>query len=207
MTLYDRSFKLPVILEIENLSEEDRVVLLESLKEFQPRELSYPSEHALDVCKDMSQKGWPSLARALPLNVSSAECVQIFARCVKRFNENATIRRTPDTSRVDKTVKTVADFARIVDALTAQQDDITLSHIFKTDLATSNVFWSSNSTAINEKLSDNVIKIHRLGENEKDVEKRTKGLVKQISKCIETTRNSDTVTFKDAKNKQTFQYK
>lgn len=206
MQIYDRAYKLPVILETPNLSEEERSVLLKSLQEFEPQEITYPSQYAIEVCKDMSKRGWPSLARPLPLFVSSSEAVQIFARCIKTFNENANIRRVPDTSSVSKKIESVKDFEQLVDDLTAQQDDITLSHIFKTDKVLTNVFWTTGGEKINAKLSDNIIRISRLGETEKDVEKRIKSIQKQINSALESAKESGKVTFKDEKN-STFRYR
>lgn len=104
MKLYDRPFKLPVILDLSKLSPEEVTTLVSALEEDTPVELSYPAEHAIEVSKDLAAKGWPSLARPLPLHVAPTECMQIFAQSLKRFNQHAHLLRNPDTSVDRKSV-------------------------------------------------------------------------------------------------------
>lgn len=202
---YDRQYFVPVILDMSAVKEQDIPNILESLREFSPSELTYPSQYAVENAKYLASKGWPSLARPLPLNISSTEAVQIFARSLKSFNEFAAIRTEPNPSAVNKKVDSTADFERIVDELTLQQDGITLSHIFSTADLKSKVVWTRKQTPINAKLSKTVISVTK-SMGKKSAEDKQSQLVAAILDGIRTAEEEEMVTFKKQPGKP-FQYR
>lgn len=181
---YDRSYTIPAILDLSNLKPEEASEFLESIAEFSPTMVQYPSEHALDIAKELAAAGWPGLARPMPLEISSQEALQIFARSLLRFNTHGYVRKEPDASRINKKVESTADFARIVDDLTTQQDKITLSNIFKTAELKSSVYYSLRSTDVNRCISRSVIVVQR-AKTKNQIEERKNLVTRLIKDAIE----------------------
>lgn len=206
VTVYDRAYKIPVIVDVSSLPDESKEKLFTALSEFEPKTLSYPSEYAIEIAKELAARGWPSLARKLPINVSPTECEQILARSLQRFNAFSHLLKKPNPSVINKHIESPADFERIVDDLVGQQDEVTLSQMFGTADRSTDVFLTNRTTTINSKLSDNVIGVAKLGETEKATETRLRSIIKQIHKSIEAAKESEKVTFNDSAE-HNFRYK
>jgi len=205
MTLYDRPFYIPVILDVSSLKETELEAFLESVAAHRPEELKYPSDHALDVAKQLASKGYPSLARPMPLDISSPEAIQLFARSLKLFNESCYVRKEPSATAVQRKVTTTADFARIVDDLTLQQDSITLSNIFKTGALKSKVFWTVRSMPLNSRIARTVVPVARVT-SKKAAEERLITVLASIDQAILHSDDEERVTFKK-NNNPSFQYR
>lgn len=205
MSNYDRPFYIPVILDVSALKETELESLLQSLEQYKPCELTYPSQYALEVAKQLAEKGWPSLARPLPLDLSSTEAIQIFARSLKMFNQFGLVRKEPSAATVTKKVTSTVDFERIVDDLTIQQDGISLSSIFDTARLKSKVYWTSKTTPLNGRISRTVIPVNRVT-SKKASEERLTALVTAIDSAILHSVEEETVTFKKLNNPN-FQYR
>jgi hypothetical protein len=202
---YTRTHKIPVILDLSNLKEDDATALIESLSEYRPEQIVYPSFYALEAAKEMAAKGYPSIARPLPLDISSVEVMQLFSRALRRFNEFAYVRREPDPSRIIKKVHTTDDFVRIIDDMTLQQDDLTLSNIFGTAALKSQVYWTDSTSPINSRLSRTVIPVARVT-SKKAAEERLEGLKVLIEDGLQLSQEEERVTYSKPGNKE-FRYR
>lgn len=181
---YDRSYSIPVIVDLSDLKEEEAQVIIEGMQKYSPRELKYVSDHAIECAQEMARKGYPSLAREMPFEVSATEVNVLFANCLKAFCGSTALRRTPDTSRIVKKVETVKDFARMVDDLTLQQDNISVSQIFKTGELPTTVFYTFRRSPINNRLSRTVLPVPK-GGGKKAQEEKVVTLLKLIEEGIE----------------------
>lgn len=181
---YDRSYSIPVIIDLSDLKEEEAQVILEGIQQYAPKQLQYVSDHAVECASEMARKGYPSLSREMPFEVSATEVNVLFANCLKAFCGSTALRRTPDTSRVVKKIETVKDYARIVDDLTLQQDNISVSQIFKTGELTTSVFYTYRRSPINSRLSRTVVPVPK-GGGKKAQEEKIATLIKLIQEGIE----------------------
>lgn len=192
MGIYDRSYSLPVILDLSALKQADFEEFLDYLNQNHAKELRFPMDSALDQARELSSRGWPSFAKSLPFDVSSTETMQLFARTIKAFNPNSLVRRDPDSSRMNRRVEKPDDFGRLIEELLLQQDNISLSAIFKTAERDSEVYWTRRSTPLSGRLSKNVVIVSRpLGK--KGVEERNAYVTEQIAFGLERARQEDLV--------------
>lgn len=181
---YDRSYSIPVIVDLSDLKEEEAQVIIEGMQKYSPRELKYVSDHAIECAQEMARKGYPSLAREMPFEVSATEVNVLFANCLKAFCGSTALRRTPDTSRIVKKVETVKDFARMIEDLTLQQDNISISQIFKTGELPTTVFYTFRRSPINNRLSRTILPVPK-GGGKKAQEEKVVTLLKLIEEGIE----------------------
>lgn len=185
--MYDRSYSIPVIVDLSDLKEEEAQVVIEGLQKYAPQELKYVSDYAVECALAMSKKGYPTLNKELPIEISATEMNVLFANCLKEFCGTTALRRTPDTSRVLKRVETVKDFVRIVDDLTLQQDNISISQIFKTGELRSSVFYTYRRSPINNRLSRTLLPVPK-GGGKKAQEEKISTLLKLVEEGIELSK-------------------
>lgn len=192
--LYDRSYRIPVILDLSDLKAEDAQDFLASIADYNPLQLSYISDFAEESLKEMGQQGYPSFSKPMPYNLTSTELLQCFARSIKRMNSNGYVRREPDASRLDKHVATKEDLVRLIEDLTLQQDSITLSQLFGTAELGSNVYYTFNRTPINGRLSHTVICVPK-GSSKKSTEERTRNIRNIIDNGIKLSKEEQNISF------------
>ena len=185
--MYDRSYSIPVIVDLSDLKEEEAQVIIEGMQQYAPQELKYVSDYAIDCAAAMSKKGYQTLNKELPIEISATEMNVLFANCLKEFCGSTALRRTPDTSRVVKRVETIKDFVRIVDDLTLQQDNISISQIFRTGELQSSVFYTYRRSPINNRLSRTLLPVPK-GGGKKSQEEKVSTLLKLIEEGIELSK-------------------
>jgi hypothetical protein len=182
---YDRSYSIPVIIDLSDLKEEEAQVVIEGIQKYAPQELKYVSDYAIQVAEEMKAKGYSaSFSREMPFEISPTEANVLFANCLKLFCGSSAVRRTPDTSRVVKKIESARDFARIVEDLTLQQDNISVSQIFRTGELPSSVFYTYRRSPLNSRLSRTVLPVPK-GGGKKAQEEKVNTLLKLIEEGIE----------------------
>lgn len=203
---YDRSYSIPVIVDLSDLKEDEAQIIIEGMQKYSPRELKYVSDHAIEYAQDMAHKGYPSLAREMPFEISATEMNVLFANCLKSFCGSTALRRTPDTSRVLKKVETVKDFVRMVDDLTLQQDNISISQIFKTGELPTSVFYTFRRSPINNRLSRTILPVPK-GGGKKAQEEKVATLLKLIEEGIELSQIAASANNSTNPSLNKFQYR
>jgi hypothetical protein len=186
--MYDRSYSIPVIVDLSDLKEEEAQIILQGIEKYAPVQLGYVSDYAIQVAEEMKTKGYTaSLSREMPFEISATEANVLFANCLKLFSGSTAIRRTPDTSRVVKKIESTRDFVRIVEDLTLQQDNISVSQIFRTGELQSSVFYTYHRTPLNNRLSRTIIVVPK-GGGKKSQEEKLVTVLKTIEEGIELSR-------------------
>jgi len=186
--MYDRSYSIPVIIDLSDLKEDEAQVIIQGVEKYSPIQLGYVSDYAIQMAEEMKTKGYAaSLSREMPFEISATEANVLFANCLKLFSGTTALRRTPDTSRVSKKIESNRDFMRIVEDLTLQQDNISVSQIFRTGELQSNVFYTFRRTPLNSRLSRTVIAVPK-GGGKKSQEEKIATVIKTIEEGIELSR-------------------
>lgn len=186
--MYDRSYTIPVIIDLSDLKEDEAQAVIQGIEQHTPIQLGYVSDYAIQVAEEMKAKGYTaSLSREMPFEISATEANVLFANCLKLFAGTSAIRRTPDTGRVSKKIESTRDFMRIVEDLTLQQDNISVSQIFRTGELQSNVFYTFRRTPLNSRLSRTVIAVPK-GGGKKSQEEKIQTVLRAIEEGIELSR-------------------
>lgn len=203
---YDRSYAIPVIIDLSELKEEEVQTVLEGIQQYSPKELVYVSDFAVNCAEEMTRKGYASMGRQMPFDLSATEINVLFANCLKSFCGSTALRRTPDTGRLIKRIESTNDFTRIVEDLTLQQDNISISQIFKTAELPTNVFYTRRRTPVNSRLSRSVLPVPK-GGGKKALEEKITTLNKLIEEGIELSRVSSSANNSMNPSLSKFQYR
>jgi hypothetical protein len=153
-----KSYPLITIVNLANLGKQDQENVINHLKtKHNAWPVAYPSAYAKEISEELSKKGFHKFKERFPYHLTTDEAVMLFMRSLDRFNPQAVLRSTPNTLRVIKSVSSDRDLARVVDDLLLQQDNITLTCIFKLANETNRVAFVTSAHPINERLCRQVI--------------------------------------------------
>jgi hypothetical protein len=149
---------LITIVNLENLNKGDQENVINYLKnKHLAWQVTYPSAFAKEISEELSKKGFHKFKDRYPYHLTTDEAVMLFMRSLDRFNSNAVLRSTPNTLRILKSISNERDLARVVDDLTLQQDNISLTCIFRLANLPNRVAFVTSSHPLNERLCRQVI--------------------------------------------------
>jgi len=179
---YDKPFYLPIILDLSGLTPSDKEIMIPFMEEIGAEMIKFVSDFTLPAVNTMLTHGYPHLAQS-PNTLKRPEANQLFARSLKLFNPKAVVNRDPDASRIDLSVNDVSDYVRIVDALTLQQDNITLSQFWDIGNLSTVPHYVTRATPLTSRLSRNVVRVPR-AQSKKALEERVEFIKAEIEKAF-----------------------
>lgn len=194
---YDRSYKLPAIVDLSKVREEDKPKFIEALKASGAVELRHPADFAAEVAQHLAKHGYPRFA-TMPTSITGQESLVLVAECLKRFNPFALLRRLPDTNKVNRTVVKSGDYARIVEELVSQQDNISLSQIWASGNFNTKAGYTLNEHLTDSRLTWTVIKVPRNPASKKN-DDRVERLMGEIQMAFEITATEEYKDKEEAK--------
>lgn len=155
-TLYQtRSYRIPVILDVSEFSENEVDVIESSLAEFKPQKISLPSDKAQSAIEAIKRKGYLKLSN-LPCRVGVDECRALLTEVVNSYigEDTPLYFRFPALSAAQSQIRHLDDVKLVIDQLLEQQDLRMLSYIFDLANLQSKVFLATKFNGLVSKLGD-----------------------------------------------------
>jgi hypothetical protein len=145
----------------------------------------------------MGEKGHPNL-KVCPTTLTSSEVVELFSRCLKKFNIHSNVRTTPNPTRLNKEVRGPFSLREIVDTLTLQQDGISLSQIYQL-FDKPRVAYTTKSNPLNGRLGKFTVNLGKEYIGKKRMEERIQALELEIQDAINMAKEQEEALHTEAK--------